>query len=421
MLADLNQEQFQENLKNSSYSLHPIKKQAWQRLQEKGLPHKKSEGFEYLSLEKLKQTIFTPKESLSCCFDQEQIDAAIYPECKSSYIVMVDGKLCLDLSQLHFDIKVLPLKDAYQQFGSYLKGRSQKNINNSQNPFFLLNAAFSNEGVFIYVPKQLQEKIPLQVLHIITGEYALQPKMCIHVGKESSMTLTTSILHLAEGPSWINEHIDVNIEENAHLHFYDSNTSSSKQHFYFSELTGNVKRSGNFQYVYLTNGQALQRKSYLIDLVDENATCSLKGLSCTKDQRQSHIHGEIRHLAPHTFSNQHFKSMLYDQSRFSFEGKIFVDPSALYTEAYQLSNNLLLSDQAVACVKPNLEIFADDVSASHGCTTTQLNQEELFYLLSRGLTHDKAYELLLKAFAREILAEIPLQGVQNAHKSIFAI
>jgi Fe-S cluster assembly protein SufD len=115
----------------------------------------------------------------------------------------------------------------------------------------------------------------------------------------------------------------------------------------------------------------------------------------------------VEHKAPNTCSLQHFKGVLHDCSQSSFEGKIKVDSEAQGTRAYQLNNNLLISRGAIANSKPNLEIFADDVKASHGATVSQLNEEELFYLYTRGLAPDQAKEILLNAYLQEILREIP--------------
>ena len=122
-----------------------------------------------------------------------------------------------------------------------------------------------------------------------------------------------------------------------------------------------------------------------------------------KDKREAHVNVRVEHLAPHCRSNQLFKGVLTDFSRSSFEGKIYVDQIAQKTEAFQLNSNLLLSDRAHADSKPNLEIFADDVKASHGATVGQLNAEELFYMKTRGITQEEASNLLVFGFAQEIL------------------
>jgi Fe-S cluster assembly protein SufD len=129
----------------------------------------------------------------------------------------------------------------------------------------------------------------------------------------------------------------------------------------------------------------------------------LKGATELTGDNVAHTEVRIEHKAEGARSNQHFKMVLHDQSKGSFEGKIYVDSVAQKTEAYQLNNNLLLGDRATIFTKPNLEIFADDVKASHGATVTRLSEEELFYFQSRGIGKERAGSFLAKGFLKEVL------------------
>ena len=146
----------------------------------------------------------------------------------------------------------------------------------------------------------------------------------------------------------------------------------------------------------------MHRSSLRIELLEENSEALLQGLWRLKEKKECHTHTLVQHLAPHTRSRQHYKGVLQEEAKSSFTGKIYVHPEAQKTEAYQLNNNLLLSPQSKAYSKPNLEIFADDVKASHGATIAQLNAEDLFYLQSRGLTKKEAQEFLIEGFCKEL-------------------
>ena len=137
---------------------------------------------------------------------------------------------------------------------------------------------------------------------------------------------------------------------------------------------------------------------------------------CWTKKRESHTNVHIEHQAPHCRSHQLFKGVLTDVSRSSFEGKIYVKQAAQKTEAYQLNNNLLLSDRANADSKPNLEIFADDVKASHGATVGQLDAEQLFYLRARGFTDNDAKNLLVDGYAKESLTLCPSRPYKSKLK-----
>ena len=149
------------------------------------------------------------------------------------------------------------------------------------------------------------------------------------------------------------------------------------------------------------------KQTYTVSLNGEGASAELRGLLDLSGKEEGHVDVLMEHHAPHCRSRQHFKFVLQDQSRSSFAGKIYVHQAAQKTESYQLNQNLLLSDEAFASSKPNLEIFADDVKASHGATFSQLNAEELFYFRSRGFSEAEAKELLRKGFCQEILNFLP--------------
>lgn len=420
MLADLLKEQYiRQEADNASLS---SKKVAWERFcEEVKLPTRKTDGFEYLPLEQLFQSNFLHNEPIGC-IEEESLQQVIYPECAQSYIVIFNGKLCLELSSLpeNSPIVVCSLSEAQQVYGTYLKGRWQQQGQENNNPFTLLNLALFEDGMFLHIPKNVLLTTPLQVIHIVSGPYAIYPKLHIYMGKDSSASIATTTIFLSDKAALLNEHMDVLLEEGSSLSMIDA-LWRAKSQFCFSSIHASVKQNAKFQHTLLTEGSHIHRKAYDVALKGEQASCLLKGLLCLKKHEQAHIHALVKHEAPHTTSNQHFKSMLYDRARSSFDGKIHVEKNALLTQAYQLNNNLLLSDHAVAFSKPNLEIFADDVKASHGCTTAKINEEELFYLLSRGLGKEEAKKLLTEAFAKEIIQEIPFQGIQDAAKNHFDI
>ena len=168
-----------------------------------------------------------------------------------------------------------------------------------------------------------------------------------------------------------------------------------------------MKRDSRLHFLSVSRGAKLARTSIKVQLLEENCEALLQGLNVLDLDLQKHTHVLVEHVAPCCRSRQHFKGILRGKSRSSFEGKILVRPEAQKTEAYQLNNTLLLSDEAMGFAKPNLEIFADDVKASHGATVCQLNEEELFYCRSRGIPLPLAQETLAAGFCNEILNAAP--------------
>ena len=149
------------------------------------------------------------------------------------------------------------------------------------------------------------------------------------------------------------------------------------------------------------------------ELLEENVSFVLSGLAMVTDERKANIHALVDHVAPHGTSRQQIKMILNGQSKADFEGKIYVRRAAQKTAAYQLNNNLILSETATVTTQPNLEIFADDVKASHGATVAQLSEEALFYLRARGIPLKEARSLLTHAFCRELIDTLPIESLKK--------
>lgn len=351
--------------------LMAIRQKGWNRFEEIGLPRPKQEAFQYLT----KKLVF-PKLA-------ERKTIAISP----AGLVFVDG--FFERGQVPAPLVCLPLDQAMRSYGLFLQSRLTKLFKEETDPFAALNGAFQGRGAFLYIPPKC--KAALHLSQIFISDELASPRVHIYLGRGAQLQLTQS----SEGKSgFCNNALDFVLDEGAQLTFHDRMEGD------FQAIRATLKRDAKLKAVLL--GHHL-RVSIQVQLAEENAEVELFGLCRLEKETQSHIHASVEHIAPHTRSRQHFKSVLKDQSRFSFEGKIHVHPAAQKTEAYQLNNNLVLSDEASANAKPNLEIFADDVKASHGATVGQLDEEQLFYLRSRGLCLSQAKEWLIDGFCREIL------------------
>jgi Fe-S cluster assembly protein SufD len=153
-------------------------------------------------------------------------------------------------------------------------------------------------------------------------------------------------------------------------------------------------------------GARLSRNNIRAKLAGEGLECILNGLYLTRGDQLADHHMVVEHTQPHCASHEYFNGILDDKSRGVFHGRIYVHPAAQKTDAKQTNKNLLLSDSATADTKPQLEIYADDVKCTHGATIGQLNLESIFYLRSRGMSKDTARQMLIHAFAGEIIERI---------------
>ena len=257
---------------------------------------------------------------------------------------------------------------------------------------------------------------PIQILHLIdvpTGPAMIVPRLQLFLGAESQVSLVATQAVLSGKEFVINSAADLFLDEAAQLKYTVSGWNLGDSAWQLDAFRCTQKRDSLLQTFSATNGADAIRNDYRVTLAGENAEASLNGVWMLDQKREVHGHVMIDHEAPHCRSLQLFKSVLNGTSRSSFEGKIMVRQAAQKTEAYQLNNNLLLSDYAHADSKPNLEIFADDVKASHGSTVGQLDAEQIFYMKTRGYDEASAKNLLVTGFCQEVLDLIPIPTLQR--------
>jgi Fe-S cluster assembly protein SufD len=198
----------------------------------------------------------------------------------------------------------------------------------------------------------------------------------------------------------------ITLEEKALCHLQD-HVKNSLSIPSFHHVHIDVKQDAKATYFQLQESSYLTYTDLEIHLLEEGADIKLKGLDWTRSKGRHHIHTKISHLSPSAISHQHFKSIVGASGLYDFAGKIYVAPRANKTESYQLNQNLLLDERGRVLSRPNLEIFADDVKASHGSTTGKLDEEELFYLRSRGLSISQARALQIRGFIEEFARWLP--------------
>lgn len=389
-----------------------IRKNSWNKLLKHGLPNRKSNGFHYVPLHSLYQSIVHRDEKWVP--KKEDIIKQVYEECQNSYLVCVNGSFIPELSNLSAieqQAVILPLQKAWTRYGTFLNKRYQKILDEENDPFALLNLALHGEGLFLYVPPKTVIKTPIQVLLFSNHFQALAPfHFQIFLGPQAQATwVTTSI-----GPGIQNPLLTTVLEESSHFEHIDLSTFSSQlPNWELSSTRVFLKKQSCFKHLSVTQTTETVRRNIHVTLAGQDAQAILQGLWSLKQTGQAHTNIYVHHQAPSAFSLQKFKGVLSDSSQSSFEGKIYVQPEAQKTNAYQKNQNLLLSSQATAYTRPNLEILADDVKASHGATMSQIDSDHLFYLKSRGLSEENANKLLARGFMEEIVHLIPFTSLRQ--------
>lgn len=390
--------------------LQKVKAKAWSRYMEAGLPTRRSEVFRYVNLRRLFGGSYAMAEPNS------QVDQPLsplsYPESRESVLVFVNGHYRPDMSSfkaLPAKAIVLPMQEAFKTYGSFLNNHWSKALKDETDPFVLLNGALHSHAAFVYLPPKTVCEVPLHIVNIIqSSQPALlaMPRVLVFAGAQSQINVVSSLRLDSGKPHFINMAVDFAVEEDAHVRYTQNALGIGEEQWCFDATRATLKRNSTFRTVQFTDGGAGVRHDYRVALTGENAEAVLSGCWMLENKKEAHVHVLMDHQAPYCRSMQLFKGVLNGTSESSFEGKIYVRQAAQKTEAFQLNHNLILSERANAQSKPNLEIFADDVKASHGATVGQLDKEQLFYMKSRGFSDADAKNLLIRGFCKEVFDSI---------------
>ncbi len=277
-----------------------------------------------------------------------------------------------------------------------------------RNGFTALNLAFADfSRILVPAGKRIEEPLYLDT-------YAVDGAMqCPHYVFVAEAGTESTIIELYESgaPALVNSAIQVFVADNAHVtHYRVQKQSADSFHYGVTEVTlgrGSVYNSTN-----INLGGALSRHDIDVKFTAEGGEAWVDGLYMLSGDQHHDTHSIIDHTVPNCTSHQNYKGVLNDNSRGVFNGKVFVRENASGTDAQQSNKNLLLSNDARVDTKPQLEIFNDDVKCSHGATVGQLEEEELFYLLTRGLPETLARNLLTYGFAEEIINKIGIEAIK---------
>lgn len=415
---------FQENLESCFKqidqvdALYKMRVKAWDHFLELGLPSRKSEVFRYLRMRNLFSQTYIPSEKTA--ISQETFKQHILPECTESYLVFVNGHFDAALSNtsaLPKQVVISPLSQAIRSFGTFLNNYWSKGLKEETDPFVALNNALHPNGLFLYIPPKCVIEKPLQIIYIANvadTPVVMQPRLQVFAGTQSEVQVVVSHVYLTQNHAWINHTIDFAIEDDAHVKFTQTVMNVPNTVWQFNAFRAQLKRNSILHAYNVTDGSASVRDDYRVLLTGENGEALLNGLWMLNERREAHTHILMDHQAPNCHSMQFFKGVLKDYSHSSFEGKILVRQIAQKTEAYQLNHNLILNDGANADSKPNLEIFADDVKASHGATVGQLDEEQVFYMKTRGFSTTEAKSLLVFGFCEEMIEKLPVASLRMA-------
>lgn len=396
-------------IEQGSPALAELQQVALNRFELLGFPHSKHEMFTYLNTKGLVETAFGLSDG-SKKVSEDFVASHIYPDCESQCLVFVDGVLNRDLSRLEgVNTYLVPLSEAVsdQELKKYLSETAE----NENDVFAALSTAFCGEGLVFKVGDNTQISGPVQVLFVSTGGSPVMhvPRLVWQLGNLSEVKVIEKFVGV-EGGYFINAVQDWLLAEGAGVSFTQVQADASDS-WHFSKTRVHLHRNSRFHSTNASFGTQLARHHYDVRLKEEGSELRLNGVSVLDDKEQVHNFIRIHHEAPQCVSHQHFKNIINGQARSSFDGTVIVNQGAQLTNSNQLINNLMLSNDCHADNKPNLMIFADDVKCTHGATIGQIDEEQWFYLQTRGLSARVAKELLTRSFAKSIIETIEFPEV----------
>lgn len=397
-----------------------LRESALNRFEQVGFPTTDIEDWKYTNVQSIARSAFAPLPATATTgLSGDAVRAFICPEAASSCLVFVNGVYRAEFSsveKLPPGVVVANLDEALTGEHEFvMRSHLARPSETEADGFTALNAAFLGHGALIYLPKGAQVATPIQLLFLseaMAQSTASFPRVLVVAERESEATIIESYEAAGEVRSLTNAVVEVFVGENARLTHYKVQRES-EQSFHIATTNAELERNASYDLTTITLGAQLSRHAINIKLAHEGAECWIDGLYLVGTNQHADTHSLIDHNSPHCTSHQLYKGILDGKSRAVFNGKVFVHKDAQKTDAKQSNKNLLLSNEARVDTKPQLEIYADDVKCAHGATVGQLEEEELFYLVSRGLHPELARNLLTYGFAEELVVKIKIDSIKR--------
>ncbi len=398
--------------KHAKPSLSAVNQAGIERFELLKFPHKKHEMYTFVNTHELAGTPF--ELAADSPVDAAWVQSQVYPACENSVVVFVNGayqESLSDVSGLGDLFKIKCLSEAIAD--SEIKQTLLDSIENENDVFAAINSAFVHHGVWVDISAKATLETPVQFLYISTGSASApvtsHPRLVMRLGELAELKMIVTYAGTREN-YFVNAVNDFIVKDGAGVN-YSHVQKDDAESWHCSKTRVQLQRDARFFARNASSGNRLARHHYEVRLKEEGAELHLSGASVLVNQEQVHNFVRVHHEAPHCSSNQLFKNVIDNKGRSSFDGTVIVEKGAQLTNSDQLINNLMLSDESHADNKPNLMIFADDVKCTHGTTVGQIDEDQLFYLKTRGLSQELAKSLLTTSFVASLIQTIPFPDV----------
>lgn len=398
--------------------VHNMRRTAFRNFEKLGFPTKRNEEWKYTNLKPILKADYKLFPKTEEDIEFRDVKKYFLNEIDSYKVVFINGVYSSWLSETtHQGYDVCTFGNALRKYPEAIEGYFNKIAKQDGQAMVSLNTAFAKEGAFIRVPKNKMVDKPIQIIFFNTSndkEIMVQPRNLIILEEGARAEIIERHQSLTDLPVLTNSVSEVSVGPNAELNYYklqnDRHTANLVDNTWIDQYRDSTARFSTFSL-----GGRLTRNNLHFSLRESNCLTYMNGITIVGENQHVDHHTLADHLVPHCESHELYKGIFDSNATGVFNGKIVVHKDAQKTNAFQQNDNILLSDRAAVDTKPQLEIYADDVKCSHGCTIGQLDEEALFYLKSRGIGDREAKALLMYAFASDALREV---GITDLKKKV---
>ena len=405
--------------------LHDIRTSAMKNFEYKGFPTKKEEAWKYTSLNSVLKNDFSvfPKKENAVNFND--VKKYFLHEIDTYKLVFIDGVFSSFLSSTTHDGLDVCLMSSALTKPKYKEviDKYFNKIANLDDSLTSLNTAFASEGAYVNIPKNKVADKPVEIVYLSTGNESammVQPRNLIVVGKNAQVQIIERHQSLNSNPVLTNSVTEIFVQERAMADYYKIQNDVLTANLIDNTFIAQKKESTASVHTFSFGGN-ITRNNLNFYHQGEHIESILKGITIIGDKQLVDHYTLVQHAEPNCHSHQNYKGIFDGNSTGVFNGKIYVEREAQKTDAFQQNNNILLSEKSTINAKPQLEIFADDVKCSHGCTIGQLDESAMFYMQSRGIPKKEAKALLMYAFSNEVIGSIKIPELKNRITKIIAM
>lgn len=412
-----------EDKVDTNSAIHDIRTEALENFEKLGFPTKKLEAWKYTSLNNVLKNDFSLFPNKDVAVELADVKKYFIHDIDTYNVVFIDGKYSSFLSETTHDTIDVCLMSAALSKPKY-KAVIDTYFNKiaKQDNLTSLNTAFANEGAYIHIPKNVEVKKPIQIINFTTGSEAAvmtQPRNLIVVDENAHVQIIERHQSLTSNAVLSNVVTEIFSAKSSTVDVYkiqnDDLNASIVDNTYVDQKSNSIVSVHTFSF-----GGNITRNNLNFYQNGEHIDSILKGITIIEGKQHVDHHTLVHHIEPNCESHQDYKGIFDERSTGVFNGKVIVNKEAQKTNAYQQNNNVLISDKATINAKPQLEIFADDVKCSHGCTIGQLDDDALFYMQQRGIPQKEGKALLMFAFANTVLESVKIPEVKSRITKLIA-